>query len=279
MLCSLFTGCLTQPRYHVNAYDVAAADNPAGILVNGMGRYPGGPNTTLSVTNVEQGKKYRIRLINMACKPHIIFSIDSHNFTVIEADGQAVVPYPADSMAIYAGQRYSFVLDANQPVDNYWIRALPGSYPSNFTDGLNSAILRYAGAPDVEPKNRTWPLVNQLNETLLHARDNPAVPGLPYPGGADVSINLVGVMNNVTLEYFINGYNYTPPDTPTLLQILSGARGIAALANQGTVYTLPPNQVIEVSFPTEFLTTPVCTFLPLMGYADSHLSIRSTCTV
>ena len=267
--CAHFPSRLTRFRYHVNAYDVAASDNPAGILVNGMGRYPGGPNTTLSVTNVEKGKKYRIRLINMACKPHIIFSIDNHNFTVIEADGQAVVPLSVDTIPIYVGQRYSFILEANQPVDNYWIRALPGSYVSNFTNGLNSAILRYAGAPEEEPMNRTWPLVNVLNEINLHAVNNPAVPGLPYPGGADVSINLVGTMDNVTLKFFTNGFTYTPPDTPTLLQILSGARGVAALASQGTVYTLPPNKVIEVSFPTEYLSTPVCNnflyvTLPLM---------------
>ncbi|KAF9224261.1 laccase [Gyrodon lividus] len=242
--------------YHVNAYYVAAADNPAGILVNGMGRYPGGPNTTLSVTNVEHGKRYRIRLINMACKPHIIFSIDNHNFTIIEADGQPTLPYAVDTIPIYVGQRYSVILEANQPVDNYWIRALPGSYPSNFTNGLNSAILRYSGAPVAEPLNRTGPAINVLNEANLHARDTQVAPGLPYPGGADVSINLVGTMDNNTLEFFTNGFAYHPPDTPTLMQILSGARGIADLASQGTVYTLPANKVIEVSFPTEFLPTP-----------------------
>ncbi|KAG9308046.1 laccase C [Chiua virens] len=242
--------------YHVNAYDVGLSDNPAGILINGMGRYPGGPNTTLSVTQVEQGKRYRIRLINMGCKPHIIFSIDNHKFTVIEADGQAVVPLSVDTIPIYVGQRYSFVLEANQPVDNYWIRAMPGSYSSNFTYGLNSAILRYAGAPEGEPMDRTWPSLNVLNETDLHACDNQVVPGLPYPGGVDVSINLVGSMNNVTHDFSTNGVKYTPPDTPTLLQILSGAGEIAALVGQGTVYTLPPNKVIEVSFPTEFLSTP-----------------------
>lgn len=243
-----------------------------------MGRYPGGPNTTLSVTNVERGKRYRLRLINMACKPHVLFSIDNHNFTIIEADGQAVLPLSVDQIPIFPGQRYSVVLEANQPVDNYWIRALPGSFVSNFTNGLNSAILRYAGAPEADPMNRTWPLVNVLNETSLHARDNPQAPGLPYQGGADVSINLVGTMNSVTLEYYMNGYNYTPPDTPTLLQILSGARGIAALAKQGTVYTLPPNKVIEVSFPTGNLTTPVCAFLSVPFSADSRVSIHSTCT-
>ncbi|KIJ21226.1 laccase [Paxillus involutus ATCC 200175] len=242
--------------YHVNAYDVAAADNPAAILVNGMGRYPDGPNTALSVTNVERGKRYRIRLINMACKPHIIVSIDNHNFTIIEADGQAMLPHTIDSLPVFVGQRYSIILEANQPVDNYWIRALPGSYPSNFTNGLNSAILRYSGAPEAEPANRTQPAPNVLNEVDLHARDNAVVPGLPYPGGADVNINLVGTMDNTTLEFFMNGFAYHPPDIPTLMQILSGARGIADLAAQGSVYTLPPNKVIEISFPTEFLPTP-----------------------
>jgi len=242
--------------YHKYAYDVAPADNPAGILVNGMGRYPGGPNATLSVTNVEYGKRYRIRLINMACKPHVIFSIDNHNLTIIEADGQAVLPYVVDTIQISPGQRYSFVLYANQPVDNYWIRAMPGSFPSNFTDGLNSAILRYAGAPVEEPVNRTSPAGVLLDETQLHARDDPAVPGLPFAGGADIAINVVGVTSNTTLPITLNGVSYAPPDTPTLLQILSGASGIAALANQGSVYTLPPNKVIELSFPTEFLTTP-----------------------
>jgi iron transport multicopper oxidase len=278
MLGTAFPSCLTHSRYHVNAYDVTDSDNPAGILVNGMGRYLGGPNTTLSVTNVEQGKRYRIRLIDMACGPHILFSIDNHNFTVIEADGQAVVPLSVDSALVSAGQRYSFILQANQPVDNYWIRALPQGIPSNFTNGWNSAILRYVGAPEEEPKNRTWPLVNELNETTLHARDNPVAPGLPYPGGADVSINLVATMDNVTLDFFINGFKYTPPDTPTLLQILSGARGIAALANQGSVYTLPPNKVIEVSIPAEFLTQPVWNFLYVTFPSNGRVSIHSTCT-
>lgn len=225
-----------------------------------MGRYPDGPNTTLSVTNVEYGKRYRIRLINMACKPHVIFSIDNHNFTLIEADGQAVLPYVVDTIEIFPGQRYSFVLYANQPVDNYWIRALPGSFPSNFTNGLNSAILRYAGAPEEEPVNRTSAAGIVLDETELHARDDPVVPGLPFAGGADIAINILGATSNTSVAITLNGVSYTPPDTPTLLQILSGASGIAALANQGSVYTLPPNKVIELSFPTKFLTTPVCAF-------------------
>jgi len=260
--------------YHMNAYDVQPADNPAGILVNGMGRYPGGPNTTLSVTNVEAGKRYRLRVVNMACKPHIIFSIDNHNFTIIEADGNAVNPLPVDIVSVYVGQRYSLILEANQPVDNYWIRALPGSYVSNFTNGLNSAILRYSGAPVAEPIIRPWNPVNNVIESNLQSRDNPAAPGLPYPGGADVSINLAWVQNTTNLDYYVNGFTYHPPDTPTLLQILSGGSNIAALASQGTVYTLPPNQVIEVTFPMQYLATPH----PFHLHGHSFYVVRSANT-
>ena len=51
------------------------------------------------------------------------------------------------------------------------ICAMPGlSYPSNFTNGLNSAILLYVGAgPETEPINSTWPPGNPLIETNLHA--------------------------------------------------------------------------------------------------------------
>ena len=244
-------------RYHVTAYNVAAADSPAGILINGLGRYPAGPDVPLSVTTVEQGKRYRIRLINMACKPHILFSIEQHDFTVIEADGQTTLPLPVDQIPIYVGQRYSFILEANQPVDNYWIRALPQGYPSNFTNGLNSGILRYVGAPETEPENKTTPLVNPLVETNLHAYGDSLVPGLPFPGGADVSINLVSIMDNTTLLFYMNGETYKPPTTPILLQILSGALTASQLAPQGLVYTLPPNQVIEISIPTTFLPNPV----------------------
>jgi len=247
-------------RYHAIAYNVGAADNPAAILINGLGRYPGGPDVPLSVITVEQGKRYRFRLINMACKPHILFSIVNHNLTVIEADGQTTLPLVVNEIPIYVGQRYSFILEANQPVDNYWIRALPGSYASNFTNGLNSAILRYVGAgPETEPINSTWPPVNPLIETNLHAYGDSLVPGLPYPGGADVSIDLVSIMDNTSLLFYMNGETYRPPTTPVLLQILSGALSASQLAPQGLVYTLPLNKVVEISMPTTFLNTPVST--------------------
>ena len=59
-------------------------------------------------------------------------------------------------------------LDANQPIDNYWIRANPDHGTVNFTGGINSAILRYSGAEPVEPNVTVAPpLVNELREQDL----------------------------------------------------------------------------------------------------------------
>ena len=58
----------------------------------------------LSVINVEYGKRYRFRIVSISCDPWYTFSIDGHSLTVIEADGEAVVPVrQIDAVKIFAG--------------------------------------------------------------------------------------------------------------------------------------------------------------------------------
>ena len=59
----------------------------------------------------------------MSCSPNFKFSIDGHNLTVIEADTIPTKPVVVNMVQIYAAQRYSLVVFANQPVSNYWIRS------------------------------------------------------------------------------------------------------------------------------------------------------------
>lgn len=123
---------------------------------------------------------------------------------------------------------------------------------------MNSAILRYSGAPIQDPAPRTWLPVNPLNESSLQAYGNPGVPGVPGVGNADVSINLVGQINATTALFEINNVSFTPPPIPVLLQILSGAVNLSQLQPQGSVYTLPRNKTVEVSFPGQLLLAAVC---------------------
>ncbi|KAG1787546.1 multicopper oxidase, partial [Suillus variegatus] len=117
---------------------------PSGLgLIDGLGRYPGGPKSPLSVINVEQGKRYRFRIIGLSCDPSYNFTIDGHTMTIIEADGIETVPETVDSLPVLAGQRYPVVIYANQPVDNYWVRAPSDFANQTFAGGLSQAILRY----------------------------------------------------------------------------------------------------------------------------------------
>lgn len=230
--------------YHVPAPSAGTAPTANSTLINGLGRYRNGPASPLSVIGVTQGKRYRFRLVAISCDPDFLFSIDGHTLTIIEVDGVNVQPLVVDSLDIFAGQRYSVVLEANQPVNNYWIHALPGDPTIN----PGSAILRYSGAPAADPTSNSN-LTNPMLETNLHPLENYGVPGKPYPGGADVNLNLNITFNEEAQAYSINGAHFVPPNVPVLLQILSGARSAQELLPSGSVYTLPPNKVIEVSIP------------------------------
>ncbi|KAJ8581882.1 laccase 3, partial [Rhizopogon salebrosus TDB-379] len=215
-------------------------------LINGLGRYPGGPMTDLAVVNVECGKRYRLRLVAMSCHANFVFSIDNHDLTMIEADGQETEPLLVDSIQMFAGQRYSVILNANQPADNYWMRSFPDITNATFNGGQNSAILRYKGAsvadPTTKQTNSTMPFV----ENNLHALVNPGAPGIPGYGMADINLRM---MVNLTGSgvYVVNGVQYKPPTVPVLLQILSGAQQATDLLPTGSVYVLEANKVVELT--------------------------------
>ncbi|KAF5366692.1 hypothetical protein D9757_013580 [Collybiopsis confluens] len=80
------------------------APAPDSTLINGLGRYPKQRTVSpLAVINVIQGKRYRFRLVSIACTPNYLFSINSHSFTVIEVDGENHKGVPADSVQIFVG--------------------------------------------------------------------------------------------------------------------------------------------------------------------------------
>ncbi|KAJ7241454.1 laccase 2 precursor [Mycena rebaudengoi] len=219
-------------------------------LINGLGRYQGGPLTPLAVISVVPQRRYRFRLISMSCDPNWIFSIDGHSMTIIEVDGVNHKPLTVDSIQIFAGQRYSFVLTANKKIDNYWIRAQPTLAGTNqgFVNATNSAILRYVGAPARDPT--TISSIRQpLVETALHPLVSTPVPGLHVPGGADKNIRLEIGIDFTTFTWQLNGSTFTSPNVPVLLQILSGAHTAQELLPAGSVIPLPSNKVIEVSIP------------------------------
>ncbi|KAH9074384.1 laccase [Lactarius deliciosus] len=236
--------------YHYLSTAAPAIPAFNSTLINGKGRYPGGPAAALAIVNVTRGKRYRFRVVSISCDPSFTFSIDGHQLTVIEVDGIETKPLIIDSLEIFAGQRYSVILNANQPVANYWIRSLPPG--RDFSNLNNLAILSYAGAP----ANQTVdPTVNipvsklPLVETNLHPLVSTPVPGNAVPGGADININLDVVLNTSLFEFTVNGVPFQAPTVPVLLQILSGAKNASQLLPAGSIYGLAPNKSVELTIP------------------------------
>ncbi|EDV98942.1 GH13325 [Drosophila grimshawi] len=105
------------------------------------------------VYNVRRGFRYRFRFINaeyLNCP--IVVSVDNHTLTAINSDGYDIEAMQVGSIVTYSGERFDFVLNANQEVNNYWLR-LKGlmDCSERFTSAFQVAILRYEGAPDREP--------------------------------------------------------------------------------------------------------------------------------
>lgn len=118
--------------------------------------------------------------------------------------------------------------------------------------------MRYFGAIMTVDPNST-PLANPVvfDENQLHPLLDIPVPGEPYPGGADVNINLALDFDMEAWRFYINGITFQTPTIPVLLQIMSGAQAAQSLLPEGGVYTLPKNASIEVSIPGGVISSPV----------------------
>ncbi|KAJ6481988.1 laccase 17, partial [Mycena sanguinolenta] len=235
---------------------------PASGLFNGAGSYIGGPAVPWSVINVVAGKRYVIRWncrlltkitpvtnLDIFAFAAYTFSIDGHDFDVIETDGIATVPLTVSSFVIHAAQRYSVVLTANQPVNNYWMRApinisfpLPYlSFISNAVDKENvKGILRYAGAPNSDPVTSAGSSsAGQLQEYQLATLINPGAPGGSGPADHVIDLDFDSIWE-------INGIVYTPPDLPTLLKIINGATTASDFTVSEHTFILAANEVVEL---------------------------------
>ena len=108
-------------------------------LINGMGRQNNVPlsNSRLSVFTVQQGNTYRFRLIGVQSVFAFRFSIDGHRLTVIATDNFLTQPQEADYIIIHSGERYDFLITANQTgQSDYWMRADTLEAQVNFKNQL-----------------------------------------------------------------------------------------------------------------------------------------------
>ncbi|KAH9505403.1 hypothetical protein Btru_057180 [Bulinus truncatus] len=131
-------------------------NKPSTVLINGKGEYVKTFNATtgLNITTpretftVKPGKRYRFRVAsNGILNCPLLISVDNHTLEIIASDGQPVEPLVVDAFNIFAGERYDFILTANQTVGNYLMRVRGMlDCDARFKDANQTAILHYEGA-------------------------------------------------------------------------------------------------------------------------------------
>jgi L-ascorbate oxidase len=172
----------TNQRIGLDSEPFVWVGNPDTLLINGKGVFqPCGQGGTsclttcndtaalLSRIQVQEGKTYRLRIINSAALLPFNFAIAQHNLTIIEADGTLVDPVEVENLDISPGQRYSVLLTANKPSSNstdvYWTRITSRGRNVTRLDGtelVGLAVLDYGTdnttlpAEGSEPVQPAW---------------------------------------------------------------------------------------------------------------------------
>ncbi|POM67764.1 Hypothetical protein PHPALM_16174 [Phytophthora palmivora] len=218
------------------------------ILINDLGRYnctaaashgynDCSDDQPLSTFRFEQGKKYRLRVINMAALAPFVFSIDDHELQVIAADAELVEPTDLiTNVTINAGQRYDLIVQAKSttnggPIGSFWMRAT-GLYgvpwtaasPETAGEGFNDVglgIVHYEADAAIEPTSIAQAKMSTIGEFEYTPLNKTTLPKTP----SDRTILKFDFASG--LGYFsIDGSelnHFMVPDDPPLFSIANGS--------------------------------------------------------
>jgi FtsP/CotA-like multicopper oxidase with cupredoxin domain len=140
-------------------------------LINGKGRFDAG-NSPLEVFAIEPRQRVRFRMANIGTTYEMRVCLDGHRMTVIAVDGIPTMPSTVDSVTLDVGERCDVIVEMNQAVGNYWLRA--STLDPRGQDGVR-AIVRYAGAQNLEPADTPASWGAELDYNALRARDSTQV--------------------------------------------------------------------------------------------------------
>ena len=76
---------------------------------------PLSPAQALEQVLVEPGKTYLLRVIGATSLSFLDFAIEGHTLTVVEADGNYVIPYETTHLPVNSGERYGVLLRTRAP--------------------------------------------------------------------------------------------------------------------------------------------------------------------
>jgi FtsP/CotA-like multicopper oxidase with cupredoxin domain len=189
-------------------------------------------NSTMAIFAFEQGKRYRLRLINTGALTPFQVSVDNHTLAVVEADGTVTAPLPIHRLEVAVAERYSVILNMNQTASNYWFRAeMNENCFAAENPVLNPdvrAILTYQntttqpGDTSVDWMDAYDNQCQDLNNTLLSPTEASQAP----PADALYQLEFAFQIGaNALSRGFINGTQWIPSTgNPTINQAVTGLK-------------------------------------------------------
>ncbi|KAL4883583.1 Cupredoxin [Aspergillus karnatakaensis] len=201
------------------------------LLVNGHGRSATNATGSCSLADisVEPEKTYRLRFIGGTALSFVSLAIESHEVTIIEADGHYTQPYETDFLQIGSGQRYSVLLTAKSEAElaktnkrQFYIQITTLERPEVLT---NFAVLSYTDSPDLTtvPSPPPLPIATAVQGWLDYELQ-PLTPDHDFPHLEEVTRRIIiDVHQNVSDRtiWLQNGYDWveTQPKSPYLVDI------------------------------------------------------------
>nr|GEV24350.1 laccase-11-like [Tanacetum cinerariifolium] len=190
---------------------------------------------------VEQGKKYLLRIVNAALNDELFFAIAGHNMTVVEIDAVYTKPFSTNALLIAPGQTTNVLVSANQAPGRYFMAVRPfQDVPIPVDNKTATAIFQYKNIPTtVIPTLPHLPLPNDTAFALSYNNKLRSLNTPNFPANVPVKVDrhllfTVGLgksvcptcINGTRLSASLNNITFLMPKTGLLQAHYFNMKGV-----------------------------------------------------
>ncbi|GKC38587.1 laccase-11-like protein [Tanacetum coccineum] len=190
---------------------------------------------------VEQGKKYLLRIVNAALNDELFFAIAGHNMTVVEIDAVYTKPFSTNALLIAPGQTTNVIVSANQAPGRYFMAVRPfQDVPIPVDNKTATAIFQYKNIPTtVIPTLPHLPLPNDTAFALSYNNKLRSLNTPNFPANVPLKVDrrllfTVGLgksvcptcINGTRLSASLNNITFVMPKTGLLQAHYFNMKGV-----------------------------------------------------
>ncbi|CAI6333976.1 unnamed protein product [Periconia digitata] len=185
-------------------------------LINGKGTFncsttslPCKPDAGYSKFMFQSGKRHLLRLINSGAEGLQHFTIDNHEFLVVELDFVSIIPFKTNKITLSPGQRANIVVQGTgKPSDAVWMRTDIDPVCATATNPKTRAIILYETADHGAIPNTTATPYTAVGCTTYELSQTTPVYAIAPPPKPATHIDLditVGVNDTGHTQWYMNG--------------------------------------------------------------------------